>query len=116
MKRTALDRIAPLLDVLRAHPALREVRPTVFHLNGRDFLHFHIIVIGDVDKSYDAATIKPDEPGGVFADVRLTKGFVRMPVSSRSEQAELLERIDQSLSSLDSRVRDRQRRGRRRQP
>lgn len=96
MKRAALDRIAPLLDVLRAHPALREVRPTVFHLNDRDFLHFH------------------DEPGGIFADVRLTKGFVRMPVSSRSEQAELLERIDQSLSSLDSRLRDRQRRGRRR--
>lgn len=102
MKRAALDRIAPLLDVLRAHSALREVRPTVFHLNDRDFLHFHIILHSH------------DEPGGVFADVRLTKGIVRMPVSSRSEQAELLERIYESLSSLDSRVRDRQRRGRRR--
>lgn len=111
MKRTALDRIAPLLDVLRAHPALREVRPTVFHLNGRDFLHFHVIIV-----SSTGLEDRYDEPGGVFADVRLTKGFVRMPVSSRSEQAELLERIDQSLSSLDSRVRDRQRRGRRRQP
>lgn len=96
MKQTARDRIASLLEVLRAYPALREVRPTVFHLNDRNFLHFH------------------DESDGIFADVRLTKGFVHMPVSSRSEQAELLERIDETLSSLDSRLRDRQRRGRRR--
>jgi hypothetical protein len=93
MKRTTLDRIAPLLDILRAHPALREPRPTVFQLNDRDFLHFH------------------DEPEGIFADVRLTNGFVRLPVSSHSEQLELLERIDRSLSSLDAHVRDRQRRG-----
>jgi hypothetical protein len=93
MKRTTLDRIAPLLEALRAQPALREVRPTVFQLNGRDFLHFH------------------DEPEGIFADVRLTKGFVRLPVSSHSEQLELLERIDHNLSSLDAHVRDRQRRG-----
>jgi hypothetical protein len=95
MRHTTLDCIAPLLEALRAHPALRETRPTVFQLNGRDFLHFH------------------DEPEGVFADVRLTKSFVRAPVSSHSEQMELLERIDHSLSSLDTRVRDRQRRGRR---
>jgi hypothetical protein len=94
MKRTTIDRIAPLLKMLRAYPALREVRPSAFHLNGRDFLHFH------------------DEPEGIFADVRLTTGFVRMPVSSRSEQWELLERIDHTLSSLDAHVRDRQRRGR----
>ena len=93
MRRTTLDCITPLLEVLRAHPALREVRPTVFHLNGRDFLHFH------------------DEPEGIRADVRLTKSFVRLPVSSSAEQLELLERIEQSLSSLDAHVRDRQRRG-----
>jgi hypothetical protein len=92
MRQATLDRIAPLLEILRAHPALCEVRPTVFHLNGRDFLHFH------------------DEPEGIRADVRLTKSFVRVPVSSRSEQLELLERIDQSLASLDTHVRDRQRR------
>jgi hypothetical protein len=95
MKRATLDRLAPLLEALRAHPALREVRPTVFQLNGRDFLHFH------------------DEPEGIFADVRLTKGFVRLPVSSHSEQLELLERIDHNLSSLDVHVRARQRRGHR---
>jgi hypothetical protein len=97
MKRTTLDRIAPLLEVLRAHPALREPRPTVFQLNSRDFLHFH------------------DEPEGIFADVRLTSGFVRLPVSSHIEQLELLEQIDHSLSSLDEHVRNRQRRERHRQ-
>jgi hypothetical protein len=95
MKQSTLDRIAPLLDALRAHPALREARPTVFHLNDRNFLHFH------------------DEPEGIFADVRLSKGFVRMPVSFPAEQSELLERIEQSLISLDLHVRDRQRRTRR---
>jgi hypothetical protein len=96
MRRTTLDRIAPLLEAFRAHPALREARPTAFQLNDRDFLHFH------------------DEPEGGFADVRLAKGFVRLPVSSHSEQLELLERIDQILSSLDMHVRDRWRHPRRR--
>jgi hypothetical protein len=96
MKSTTLDRIAPLLGALRARPALWEVRPTVFQLNGRDFLHFY------------------DEPEGIFADVRLTKGFVRLPVSSHSAQLELLERIDHNLSSLDVHFqRRRQRRGHR---
>lgn len=89
MKQTTLDLLRPLLEVLRAHPALREVRPTAFHLDDRDFVHFH------------------DEPEGIFADVRLRREIVRMPVSSPSEQAELLERIDEALSSLDSHSRDR---------
>lgn len=94
MKQATLDRIAPLLEELRAHPALSEVRPTEFELDGREFLHFH------------------EQPDGVVADVRLAEGRVSMPVSSRSEQAELLERIDHSLESLEARARDRRRRGR----
>ncbi|MCI0628041.1 MAG: hypothetical protein L0387_41375 [Acidobacteria bacterium] len=92
MKRTTLERIAPLLEVLRAHPALQEIRLGEFLVEDRDFLHFH------------------EEPEGIFADVRLTKGRVHLPVSSPSEQLEFLERIDQTLSTLESRVRDRQRR------
>ncbi len=92
VKDATLDRIAPLLEKLRAHPALVEVRPTEFEVEGRSFLHFH------------------DDPGGVVADVLLTEGRVSMPVSSSAEQADLLERIDRSLESLDARVRDRQRR------
>lgn len=92
MKQATLDAIVPLLEVLRAHPALREARPTEFELDGREFVHFH------------------DEPDGVVADVRLAKGRVSMPVSSSAEQAELLDRIDESLSSLEARERDQQRR------
>jgi hypothetical protein len=98
MKQATLDAIAPLLEVLRAHRTLSEVRPTEFQLDGRDFLHFH------------------EEPGRVVADVRLAEGRVSLPVSSSAEQADFLERIDESLSSLEARERDRQRRGRERRP
>jgi hypothetical protein len=84
VKKSTLQLIAPILSVLRAHPTLHEVRPTAFHLDGRDFLHFH------------------EEADGVFADVRLSKGFVRMPVSSEFEQSEFLDRIDEVLSSLEA--------------
>jgi hypothetical protein len=91
----ALAHISPLLEELRARPVLRERRPGVFELKSRAFLHFH------------------DDPGGIFADVRLAEGFVRLPVTSTSEQSELLERIDECLSSIESRDVDR-RRGERR--
>jgi hypothetical protein len=87
-----LARIAPLLEALRARPVLRERRPGVFELKSRAFLHFH------------------DDPSGIFADVRLAGGFVRLSVTSRSEQAELLERIDECLSAVESRAPDRRRR------
>lgn len=87
-----LDRIATLLDALRARPALREKRPGVFHLKSRAFLHFH------------------DDPSGVYADVQLADEFVRMRVSSPSEQSDLLERIDDCLSTVESRASGRDRR------
>jgi hypothetical protein len=96
VKQATLDAIAPLLEVLRAHPALREVRPTEFQVDGRDFLHFH------------------EDDHGVDADVLLTEGRVSLPVSSSAEQTELLERIGPELASLEARARDRQRRGRER--
>jgi hypothetical protein len=93
-------RIQPLLEQLRARAVLREPRPGVFpgvfELKSRAFLHFH------------------DDPSGVFADVRLAEGFVRMPVTSSSEQSDFLERIDECLSSIESRATDRGRRMRRR--
>ena len=80
-----LARITPLLRELRARPALRERRPGVFELNSRAFLHFH------------------DDPAGIFADVRLAEDFVRLPVTSISQQSDLLERIDDCLSAIESR-------------
>ena len=82
---STLARISALLEELRARDALREKRPGVFYLKSRAFLHFH------------------DDPSGVFADVRLSDEFVRMAVTSRSEQSEFLERIDDCLSTIESR-------------
>ena len=90
-----LDRISALLAELRERQALREVRPGVFALKSRAFLHFH------------------DDPSGIFADIRLAETFVRLPVTSRTQQLELLDRIDESLSSIESRLTDRHRRQRR---
>ncbi len=88
-----LARISALLDELRARPALREKRPGVFHLGARAFLHFH------------------DDSSGVFADVRLGEEFVRLRVTSRSEQADLLERIDDRVSAVEDRAADQRRAG-----
>lgn len=85
-------RISSLLQELRARPALGETREGVFSLKSRAFLHFH------------------DDPSGIFADVRLAEGFVRLPVTSASEQADLLERIDKCLSTVESRAADKRRR------
>ena len=93
-------RISPLLEELRSHPVLREKRPGVFYLKSRAFLHFH------------------DDPNDVFADVRLADEFVRLPVTHSSQQSDLLERIDDALSTIESRSADtrrqRERRGGRR--
>ena len=91
-----LARIAPLLAELRTRSALRERRPGLFELGSRAFLHFH------------------DDPSGVFADVRLADEFVRLRVTSRSEQADLLDRIDACLSAVERRDADGRRRQRRR--
>lgn len=86
-------RIPALLEALRSRSVLREARPGVFELKSRAFLHFH------------------DDDSGIFADVRLAEGFVRMPVTTASEQADLLERIDACLSSVESRQVGRRGRG-----
>jgi hypothetical protein len=94
MKRAgpdALARIAPLLAELRARDALRERRLGVFELKSCAFLHFH------------------DDPSGIFADVRLAEGFVRLPVTSSSQQSDLLDRIDDCLSTVESRGTERRR-------
>ena len=84
MKDSTLETLAPLLAVLRGYSILNETRPATFHLEGRDFIHFH------------------ETPGGIFADVLLSKGRVHMPVSTASDQQKLLERIEHKLESLES--------------
>lgn len=87
-----LAHIESLLGDLRARPSLEERRPGVFYLQSRAFLHFH------------------DDPSGIFADVRLADEFVRLPVTSIPQQSDLLERIDDCLSTIESRSQDRRRR------
>jgi len=77
--------IPELLEELRARTALREKRRGIFYLKSHAFLHFH------------------DDPEGIFADVRLANEFVRLPVTSHAEQCDLLERIDDCLSTIESR-------------
>ena len=86
-----LARITPLLEELRARAVLRERRPGIFELKSRAFLHFH------------------DDPSGIFADVRLADDFVRLPVTTRAQQADLLDRIDDCLSAVEARASDRHR-------
>ena len=95
LKASTLESLALLLSVLRAHPALREVRSAEFALDDKDFVHFH------------------EDSDGVFADVRLKEeGRVHMPVSSPAQQAEFLERIDRTLEALERREEMRGRTGR----
>jgi hypothetical protein len=76
----ALAGLASLLAALRRQPALREMRPGIFYLRSRAFLHFH------------------EDPAGLFADVRLDEEFERLPVTSAAQQAVLLKRVERRLS------------------
>ncbi len=87
MRDETIETLLPLLNVLRGYSVLEEARTAAFHLDGRDFIHFH-----------------DDEPVGLVADVKLAQGRIRMPVSTQAEQAELLEKIEQKLNSLEERA------------
>jgi hypothetical protein len=91
----ALERIASLLEELRTYAALRERTPGHFFLGPHEVLHFH------------------DDPAGVFADLRLSGRFVRLPVSTPAEQAELLGRVAETMEAFESRNTGRMRRRRR---
>ena len=69
----ALDALEALLARVRALPGLKEKSRGTFYLKSRAFLHFH------------------EDPGGLFADVRLAgDDFTRMRVSTPEEQEALL--------------------------
>lgn len=71
----ALDGLEPLLVALREIPGLREKSRGTFYRRSRAFLHFH------------------EDPGGLFADVRIDADFERVRVSSTDEQQQLLQRV-----------------------
>jgi hypothetical protein len=84
MRQETIENLAILLNSLRSYEILSEVRPTNFHLNGKGFIHFH------------------DESDGLWADIFLSKGRLRMPVNTASEQAEVIGTIEPGLESLES--------------
>jgi hypothetical protein len=71
-----LQRLAPLLEQVRAIEGLKEKRPGVFYRRSKAFLHFH------------------DDPAGIYADVRLEGAdFTRMRSTTPLEWKKLLHAI-----------------------
>jgi hypothetical protein len=72
-----LEALAPLLAAIRALNIFDERKPGVFYRKGHAALHFH------------------DDPTGLYADLRLTKGedFTRFLVSTEAERAVLLDTL-----------------------
>ncbi len=97
MKESTLETLAPLLDFLRNYDVLEETHGSKFLLKGRDFIHFH------------------DDSDGLWADAKLSKGRIRVSVSTASKQGELMDMIAKKLESLtpDGEEPDWKRKGRR---
>ena len=80
-RKTGFERLAWLLDELRALRELSEREPGKFRIGSRPFLHFHF---------------QPD--GEIVADVHLGgRGISEFDVSDREGQAELLAAIESHL-------------------
>jgi hypothetical protein len=77
-----LEALAPLLAAIRALNIFDERKPGVFYRKSQAALHFH------------------DDPTGLYADLRLTKGddFVRFRVSAEDERAGLIAVLRKALS------------------
>jgi len=75
-----LNALEPLLRQIRKHDLLVEKTPGSFYLSSKAFLHFH------------------EDPAGIFVDLKenlLT--FTRYRTTTRSEQRNLLNRVDRCL-------------------
>jgi len=73
--------LAKLLTELRQRPLLKEKAPGTFYVKSKAFLHFH------------------EDPAGIFADVKLDlQDYSRYRISTSTEQAGLLKKIDKCLS------------------
>ena len=69
---TALDALEDVLSAVRARTELTERKPGIFYRKSAAFLHFH------------------EDPGGLFADVKIGKSFERLCVSTPEERKALL--------------------------
>lgn len=71
-----LDGLEPLLGAIRARAVLIERRRGVFYSKGKAWLHFH------------------EDPKGLFADLKVDGGWLRIEVTDEAGQAQLLSRLD----------------------
>lgn len=78
----ALDRLDDLLQqVRRSHPGLKERKRGAFYRGGQGWLHFH------------------EDPGGLFADLKVAGMWSRHPVNSAAERKAMLDRLAKTLRS-----------------
>ena len=76
-----LEQVAGLLEELRSFPQLTERKLGNFSRGSKAFLHFHV------------------DGADTYVDVKLDGRFERMRAASPVEQAELLDRVAESLES-----------------
>ena len=75
----ALDKLEPLLQEIRQCNVLQKQSRGVFYYKSNAFLHFH------------------EDPSGLFADIRVTEDWERLPISNKSQQSQLLGRLNEAL-------------------
>lgn len=88
-----LSAISPLINDLRNIDALAEKKTGVFYLNGKELLHFHQI------------------ESDVVADVFLPNERIRLPVTKRSDQHDLIDRLWASIERSSRQNKTKRRRG-----
>jgi hypothetical protein len=76
----ALDRLEPLLEKLRREARLKEKSRGTFYRSSRAFLHFH------------------EHGDELFADIRLSDDFERLPATNAGERAALLKLVAKTLN------------------
>jgi hypothetical protein len=71
--------LQPILRTIRRHEKLTERTLGVFYRGSRAFLHFH------------------EDPAGLFADIRVSADWERLPVNTASERRALVARVASAL-------------------
>lgn len=71
----AFDALEGLLGRVRAVAGAQERTRGVFYRRSKPFLHFH------------------EDPAGLFADLRVAGDWVRFPVNTAAQRAELMRRL-----------------------
>lgn len=77
----ALGALKAILEKIRALPGLKERTPGVFYRGSKPFLHFH------------------EDPGGLFADVRLSDRWERIEATTLTRRSRLMRLLTSDLNN-----------------